>query len=300
MWYTAPTQLLKAESNSKENRIDILIRASDESLDDENDNVYSSAFTEEVRKEFLDIGIIDYDHETIRGSTSLEKSNALIGTPTKFYQDTEEGVPVQYIEGYLHYGNPHVDNSIGPAFKAGSDRYGSSIGGRVLGYEPNSNGGKSVHKITMNHIAICPKYKAVNKKTWAKAMVKSGDLIEFNSVFSLCKSLEAGSITDMANISGGQAIQPQSLEHKKVRLHHINNEYPKSKAVGKQVIMDVLNDEIEESYNSIVKRAMAYGLNMDQAGVIAKMILVNLSDKIGKMKLMLDRKQNMRSMLKVI
>lgn len=301
MWYTAPAHLLKAETNPKDSsRIDIVILASDEELDDENDNVYSSAFTKEVREKFLSAGHFDYDHNTIRGSNPLEKATAFIGTPTKFYQDTEKGAPVQYAEGYLHRGNPYVDNVIEPALRAKSDRLSASLGGRILGFEPNIHGGKGVHRLTLNHIAITPLFKAINKRAWVRELVKSGKLIEFSTVYDLCKSLEAGSVTDSAKIIGAQALQPQSLEGKKVVVDFLKESfrYPFSKAVGKHVIIDILEEEIDENYDSIVKRAKLYGLNDKQSKVMAKMILINLSKSIRRIKKILNNQQGKRSLLK--
>ena len=73
MNFTAPAELVKSETRVDGQKIHILIKASDESLDAENDNILSEAFTPEVRAFMLEKGVIDYDHITVRGANALEK-----------------------------------------------------------------------------------------------------------------------------------------------------------------------------------------------------------------------------------
>ena len=95
MYFTAPAQLLKSETRFEKNRIWVKVIASDEKLDMEDDNMLSRSFTDEVRDFFLQAGIFDWDHVTIRGSNSLEKYTGIIGTPTKFNEKPDdEGSPV--------------------------------------------------------------------------------------------------------------------------------------------------------------------------------------------------------------
>jgi len=232
--FTFPVKLEKSEK--KGNRIDVRVIASDESLDREKDQVLSKAFTSGVREYFLKYGVIDYDHLTIRGKNAIEKSTAIIGTPTRFYEETIGGMPVQVIEAFLHVGNPYVDNMIAPALLSGSDRIGASVGGKITSFSNNQHGGRSVDGILMNHLAITPTYRAINPNSRVEPIGVSKVNIEksedydtycFESVGSFCKSLEAGVETDSLAITGGQALQSeQQIEPKKIISVMINKNLP--------------------------------------------------------------------------
>lgn len=281
MNWTAPAELLKSETRFDDKKIHILIKASDETLDQENDNILAEAFTPEVREFMLSKGVIDFDHMTVRGANALEKATAVIGTPTEFFQELVKGAPVQFIRGYLHRGNPFVDSTLAPALEAGSDRWGASIGGKILNWLKNSNGGKMAKSIWMNHVAITPAYKAVNKNT-AVEILKSKDLNEadveihhFGSLGSLLKALEAGSATDSAQMTGAQAVQRQSLEGGK----------PVSLTIPRDVIAALMSDLVEGvceySEKQIGARASIYGLNPESTKKVVSLLLHSaVKDKV--------------------
>lgn len=272
MNFTVPAELLKSETKFDDKKITILIKASDESLDQENDNILSEAFTPEVRAFMLEKGVIDYDHMTVRGANALEKATAIIGTPTEFFQELEKGKPVQYIRGFLHRGNPFVDSTVGPALESGSDRWGASIGGRILNWSKNDQGGKKANRIWMNHCAITPAYKAVNKNTFVEILKsldengKSDELQHFGSLGMLLKALEAGYQTDSAQITGAQAIQPQSLEGSPVSLT-----VPKD--VIQTLISDIVDGVCEYAERPITMRAGIYGLTPELAQKIVRVLM---------------------------
>ncbi len=290
MLYTAPAEILKSETKFDKNRIWVLIKASDETLDQENDNVLSEAFTEELKKSFVEAGIFDWDHITIRGDNFEEKGTAIIGTPTEFYEKNVKGNPTQLIKGFLHRGNPYVDKTIEPCLRAGSDRIAASIGGRLLKSFPNEHGGKSVTHITMNHLAFTPKWKSVNYNTSVKLLKAKGrngeDIYEFPTTKSLLKSLEAGTETDVAKISGGQAIQPQSLEG-----CPIDKDIPKKtplrrelKGIAKSIFHDIVSGMINADFETIRNHCYLYGLNRDESNLISDLIMQNYSERIEKLK----------------
>ena len=268
MNFTAPAELVKSETRVDGQKIHILIKASDESLDAENDNILSEAFTPEVRAFMLEKGVIDYDHITVRGANALEKATAIIGTPTEFYQELVKGRPVQFIRGFLHRGNPFVDSTIAPGLESGSDRWGASIGGKMLAWNKNEQGGKRANKIWMNHIAITPAFKAVNPNTAVQILKsKDGDEIhQFASMNSLLKALEAGSQTDSAQITGAQALQPQSLEQK-----------PATLTITKDILQSIINDIVDGHCNfserPIAIRASVYGLNEQLAEKVVHVLM---------------------------
>jgi len=281
MYFTAPATLIKSETEFKKNRINVKVIASDETLDQEQDQLLAKCFTDDVRDYFLKSGIFDWDHMTIRGQTSIDKGSALIGTPTAFYEERFNGAPIQMIEGYLHRGNPHVDNAIEPCLKAGSDRLGTSVGGKILGHDPNEYGGRSISKIFMNHLAFTPKHKSINLNTKVE-LVKglNGETIyKFKKTSDLLKSMEAGFETDMAAITGPQAMQPQSLEGSPILLEHPHLEF-----IGRSVLHDLVSGLINFDDTSIMSQAQNYGLGAQDAKLISNLLLNQLANKINRLR----------------
>lgn len=283
MLFSVPVKLEKAEQKDEDSRIDLTVYASDESLDREGDNISSSVFTDEVRDYFLRSGIIDYDHVCIRGENELERATALIGTPTSFYEERLKGEAVQVIEGFLHPENPYVRNAVLPVLKSRSDRLGASIGGKILDFTKNGVGGKSITKILMNHLAVTPLYKSVNTNTKAflsqfkddyviEKSFKGEDILfmksfsDFADAMNLNKSMEAGTATDSAQMTGAQALQPQSLEG--------------ARGIFRRMISDVYEGRLSPAILSDEKRAYAYiqnytgnnGKNESLAKAIAELI----------------------------
>jgi hypothetical protein len=95
-----------------------------------------------------------------------------------------------------------------------------------------------ISKISLNHIAITPLYKAINQETSValRKSLKDEEILCFDNyedfiksfieVDSLKKAMVAGSATNIAGISGGQALQKQSLEGKKVDAIKIKHALP--------------------------------------------------------------------------
>jgi len=193
-------------------RIPIRIEASSETLDRDNDLILKSAYDDDTISNFLKTGILDYDHKSILGATEQEKAKAIIGEPTDFRMEksknAEMEVPVIY--GDLYKENLFVSDSILPALKARSTRWGASIGGSILKADNRLDGDKSyreISKIKLNHCAITPTQKAINKFTSVE-MIKS----EFETFEYFIKALTAGASTSIGEITGGQVLQSQSLE----------------------------------------------------------------------------------------
>lgn len=222
----------KEETNQ---RIPIRIEASSPTVDKQKDLILLKAYTKPVIDEFLKFGIIDYDHRSIIGKTSEEKASAVIGEPTNFkiekskhHNDME--VPVIY--GDLYKENLIVKSSLLPALKAASTRWGASIGGNILKskeiIKSDNKTYREISEIKINHCAITPTLKAVNNFT-SVSMVKSAEnFIEF------MKAIVTGAETDITNITGGQALQRQSIEDGKVSqvmpsLLYIMTEFKKAK-----------------------------------------------------------------------
>jgi hypothetical protein len=238
-----PAILMKAGEES-DGKIPIKIIPNSPTVDRQNDRITLKAFNKETIDDYLSTSkVIDYNHISILGKTELEKSQAIIGEAERLYIDEENQVPV--CTGFLFKGNPYVDNALYPALKSGAKVYGASIGGKIL-QKSTENDPKTkkqinrISRISLNHIAICPLNKSVNLQTTVelrKSCSGDGKCKETNTKCNDCdssvtldfltyksfldfiededkfmKTMEAGSQTDISNISGGQAVQKQSLE----------------------------------------------------------------------------------------
>ena len=296
--FTAPARLEKSQTEFRTTKLadgktyadvpHVFIIASDESLDQDGDQMLSEAFTAPVREFFLKYGIFDWDHITVRGGTDLEQGTAIIGTPTDFYEERDGGAPVQIIRGYLHPCNPYVDSTIAPALRSGSDRIAVSVGGKVLATDPNQHGGKSIRKIWMNHLAFTPAWKSVNLNTRVKLEKSIGgkDLARYGTTAALLKSLEAGSTTDMAAVSGGQALQPQSMEGgRPVNLTFPTpNQDEESAKIANRVLFDVVSGHTPHKALDIYHRALDYGMAHDAAEALSEMLVRQMGGRVQSLR----------------
>lgn len=239
-------QIIK--SGEEENgRIPIKIVISDDKVDKQGDIMSPEAFNEKTMDDFIANGIIDYDHEVVRGDTPLDRAKAMLGEPKKWYKD-EYGRPV--VEAELYSNNPYVRDAIMPALKEDGKVWKASVGGSIVKkskiYDNKSK--KKVNKINaikLHHIAITPSWLAVNPRTSVE-MIKSIDenthiekrgelevlvckgIKAFNEALvksvngekeeDIQKALMAGYETNMANLQGGQALSIQSLEGSPISL----------------------------------------------------------------------------------
>jgi hypothetical protein len=220
--------LLKA-GKASEHRIPITIIPNRPTNDKQNDTIFLSAFDQECIKSFLQEGIIDYDHLSVRGKDDIVKAQAHIGDPEELFIDEKRGVPV--CNAYLFKNNPFVKSHLGPALEAGSKTVGASVGGSAMksSYKDPINkttGGKNIYKVRLKHIACCLLQKAIHPGTLVSLRKSQSDTeidtLVFNTIDEFCKSLgdeeyltkalTAGAGTDVAELSGGQALQTQSLE----------------------------------------------------------------------------------------
>jgi len=239
--YYFPASLMKT-GEEKEGRIPIRIIPNSPSIDRQNDKIILKAFSQTTIDDYLNTSkVIDYDHKSILGKNDLEKSKAIIGEAESLFVDSEKNIPI--CDGFLFKDNPFVSQAIYPALKSGSRVYGASIGGKILqkSVEEDPKTKKRLNvisKISLNHIAICPLNKAVNTDTTVSLRKSKNkeDILMFNNFDSFMKSftdaedlrkaLIAGSATDISNLSGGQALQQQSLEGSRVNLNKIKYTLP--------------------------------------------------------------------------
>jgi hypothetical protein len=256
-FYSIPAEMFKSGEET-DSRIPITIIPNQPTKDRVSDKILLKAYDEDCIKGFLFDGVLDYDHQSILGKTALEKAQAIIGEPEDFYVDTVRRVPV--IKGFLFKGNPYVDNAIYPALKAKSNKIAASLGGRILqksidvDSETNQKV-KAISKISLKHCAITPLQKAVHQGSsvmLTKSFSEDGECsytYQFNSFDSFIKSFDeknevlekalmAGNSTSIVKMTGGQILQPQSLEgvnYEKIKhnLPFIIENLISSKLIGK-------------------------------------------------------------------
>jgi len=201
--------------------------------DTDGEIVLKEAFSDEAVKEFLDIGVLEYWHETKNPHLSKEDKNKyLLGKPTNFRW--EGGKPV--VTANLTKSHPIVVDML-PHLEAGQPVYAASIGGSKMVLETtDSEGGKHrvIPKIKWDHLAIAPANSVINRAPGMniRLLKKAKDIMcEFDNlnVFTgninvlekeeeLKKALEAPtSAGDLYDTPGG-VVTKQSLEGSPVKL----------------------------------------------------------------------------------
>lgn len=200
--------------------------------DEDGETTLKEAFSADAVKEFLNIGVIEFWHETRNPLlTKEEKNNNLLGRPVAFRW--EEGLPVVTAE--LTEKHPIVQTMM-PHLEASNPVYAASIGGSKIVLEAQGPDGqihKVIPKIKWDHLAIAPANMVVNREPGVnvKLLQKANNPIDISFEFdsmntfkrsskqffgqeqSLIKALLApGSVADMYNGQGAGVITKQSME----------------------------------------------------------------------------------------
>lgn len=234
-------QINLEKSGKEENGlIPVKIKINSPTPDRSGDRILLEAFDKDTMEDYLKYGVIDFDHQSVRGKTEEEKAKAIIGKPTKFY--IENGSPV--IEGVLFKDNSYVKEAIYPAINAIKNEenlepinvWKASVGGGIINksmtYDPNYRKKiGDISKIKLIHVAVTPSYKAVHPDTYVQ-MIKSSTIANlyidhskqektliFDGFEPFCKALSSGYVTDSEGASGGGALSVQSLEGAKITTH---------------------------------------------------------------------------------
>lgn len=220
---------LQKADDSKVVRVDIVANHLTE--DSEKETILKEAFSPDIVKDFLSVGIIDFWHDSHNPAlTKEEKNAAIIGKPVAFRWDN--GLPVVTAE--LTKGHPEVQKML-PHLEAAQPVYAASVGGAKMVLEVrDANGEKHrvIPKIKWDHLAIAPANQVINRAPGVNVrLLQKALLCEFDdyNVFAnnqnileheetLMKALMApSSVADMQSTSGG-VITKQSLEKKPVSL----------------------------------------------------------------------------------
>jgi hypothetical protein len=222
---------LKKSNNPNVVEVDIIVNHLTEDLDGE--TILKEAFSDDAIKEFLDIGVIEFWHETKNPLlTKEEKNKYLLGKPVDFrwYQ----GKPA--VTAQLTRTHPIVQEML-PHLEANQPVYAASIGGKKMVLEAkDSSGGvhKIIPKIKWDHLAIAPANSVINREPGmnVRLLQKANDIMcEFDNmqIFQensnimekeeeLRKALEAPSSAGDLYSSPGGVITRQSIEKKPINL----------------------------------------------------------------------------------
>lgn len=285
--YSFSATLVKSGDETS-TQIPITIIPNQPTKDRQNDKIVLKAFDEDCINGFLHDGVIDYDHISLLGKTALEKAEAIIGQPESFFVDEKRGVPV--CNGFLFRGNKYVDNVILPALMANSKVFGASLGGRILQKSMETDPKEktrinTITKISLKHIAITPLQKAVHQGTIVKLRKSEDDTVEgadlhfddfdmfiksVNDEDLLQKALIAGTASDIAQMSGGQVLQSQSLEgaNNSINKERIKYSWP-------FILDDLIKGEIGGKTEDYMVYLMKKGFSQDEAMETVKLLAMN-------------------------
>lgn len=234
--YISNWTLSKSKRHDEDDKvIPIRMIANKLTLDRENQEILPSAFGKATVEKFLADGIIDWFHQSVLAKTQEEKAKAVLGKPIDFQWENdpngEGALPVVY--GNLTKANPIVRESILPHLEADQPVFGASVGGSVRKarrvFDKAMNKAKDqIMEIDWNHIAIAPAPYVVSSGSMV-SMVKAVDgaadiRVEFSDVGSFVadsglifredeirKAMEMGAGTDIATLTGADAVRQQSL-----------------------------------------------------------------------------------------
>jgi len=286
--FNFPVELHKS-GEEKNGRVPVTIIPSVPTFDKVNDKIILNAFNKSCIDSFLSDGYLDWDHVSILGKTPLQKAEAILGQPQKMYVDIQKQVPV--CEGFLFANNPYVKNVIRPALESNAKTFGASLGGKILKSDDTIDDvtkkkGKIISKISLRHIALTPTQKSVShgtsvslRKSFSEENIEEREIIfdkyetfikSFSDPEVLQKAMTAGAATDVAGLSGGQAVQSQSLEganEKKVKI-----DYKKIKSILPFVLESILNKNIGSSFQDYTNYLLRKGLNKKEAMKVIKLV----------------------------
>lgn len=209
-------------------RVDIV--ANHLTPDSDGEMILKEAFNKDTVDEFLNVGLIDYWHDSENNHLSKSQRNdAIIGKPVAFRW--EDGKPV--ITAQLTKSHPEVQKMI-PHLEADQPVYAASVSGSKMVLEANDSNGQKhriIPKIKWTRLAIAPAPDVIN--TGAGLNVRLTKANEIACTFSdmnifanninleekeLRKALLApSSPTDMYETPGG-VVTKQSIESDTVNL----------------------------------------------------------------------------------
>jgi hypothetical protein len=207
-------------------------------LDKERQEILPQAFNKATVNHFLKNGIVDYHHESVLGKTPSDRAQAILGRPTDFGWEKEDGVQLPAVYANLTKAHPIVKNFILPHLEAEQDVFNASVGGDIKKakrvHDPGTNQIKEqISQIRWDHIAIAGKPYVISEGSnvsLCKAFVpeqaelqnieifRFADVDAFETDYELLsvtgeqlrKAMTIGAETDSAKLTGGSALRTQS------------------------------------------------------------------------------------------
>lgn len=207
-------------------------------VDKENQEILPKAFNKATVDNFIKNGIIDWHHQSVAGRTPEDRARAIIGKPSEFAWEKENGVKLPVVYGNLTKSHPIVKESILPHLEAEQDVFGASVGGNIKKaskvHDPVIDKIKEqISAINWDHIALAGKPYVISQgsrvslcKAFVPEMaeVQDSEMFQFASISSFeddyellsisgkqfRKALQVGAGTDSAALVGGSALRTQS------------------------------------------------------------------------------------------
>lgn len=231
----------KAKSEPKNDKVvPIRMIANRLKVDRENQEILPQAFNKATVNKFLKNGIIDWHHQSVAGKTPENRAKAIIGQPTDFAWEKEDGANLPVVYGNLTKNHPIVRDSILPHLEAQLDVFGASIGGNIKKakkvHDPVQDTSKDqISEIYWDHIAIAGRPYVISngsKVSLCKAVLPGSDQLAETEVFQfadvtafeddhelisitgdeLRKALTVGAGTDIATLTGADALRYQTKQ----------------------------------------------------------------------------------------
>lgn len=189
------------------------VEASNENLDLDKQNIQQKALINS-KDFFISNGVVSDDHQHKRydknGNVISDKSK-IIGEPISV---RTEGTRT-FVKGKL-YGSIAAAQDFIKLLKAHSSRVKASVGGIMPTIRKNPDGTETVTAFRWNDLALT--CSPVNHTVGSAVFAKSMSNVDF------CKALSAGYGTDVAEMTGGMALQNEDLENSTVNVLPENTE----------------------------------------------------------------------------
>ena len=213
------------------------VEASNENLDLQNQRTLQSALMKS-KEYFLTNGVIsdDHQHKTRNPDGTVEShKDKIIGEPISVRTDGKS----TFVKGILYKGVKAAQDYIN-LLKNHSSRVKASIGGIMPTIRKEKDGSETVTGFMWNDLALTT--SPVNWTVGSAKFAKSIGMVDF------CKSLEAGSGTDVSLFEDGRALQKEDIEDETTKILEINDgkmdpadELKKAKAKKEKEVKDIEN-----------------------------------------------------------
>lgn len=188
------------------------VEASNENLDLQNQITLQSALLKS-KEYFLSNGVIsdDHLHKTRKPDGSVEThKDKIIGEPISIRTEGKS----TFVKGILYKGVKAAKDYI-DLLKNNSTRVKASIGGIMPKIKKNADGSEIVTSFMWNDLALT--VSPVNWTVGSAKFAKSVGLVDF------CKSLNAGSGTNVSEFESGRSLQNEDLEDDTKKLLDITD-----------------------------------------------------------------------------